>query len=145
MYQSSRPSVVHPKVSVTPKRLLAERLLRSVEARKSVTQAPSSSASSSSASSSTALSSSKRPVEVRSVIALDTTVLPRLSASGWEDPRSLLRRMFRQLKRTAQATKFQRLAERFASSKSSVASSEPEVSQFELVASRSVAFKSRLH
>jgi hypothetical protein len=130
LYQSSRPSVVPSRVSVTPKRLLAERLLRSVEARKSVPQAPGSSAS----------SPSMRPVEVRCVIALDTISLPRLSASGWEDQRSLLGRMFRHLKRTAQATKFLRLAERFASSESCVASRESE-----LVAFPSVALKSRLH
>jgi hypothetical protein len=127
MYQSSRSAVTSSRVCVTPKRLLAERLLRSVEARKSVGLAPSSSV--------------PRFVEVRRVLAsgVQRSVLPRLFASRWEAPRVMLSRMVHRLKRTATAKKSVRLAERFAGSR--CVESQSVASEF--VAS--VASKSRLN
>ena len=98
MYEFSRPTAGHPELSVPPKRILAERLLRSVEAR-SVSRVP---------------KRSLRLVEVRRVIA--SVSLPRSFASSREGPRNVLERMFCHLKRTAQANRFQRLAGRFSSS-----------------------------
>lgn len=89
--------------SLTPKRLLSERLLRSVAARNSAKVAPGSCA--------VAL----RPVGVRCVSA-SKDGLPRSYASGLEGPRNVLVGMFHTLKRTARARRVTRLAERFASS-----------------------------
>lgn len=130
MSQSSRSAVLSPRVCVTPKRLLAERLLRSVEAGKSVSAlAP--------------CCSVPRFVEVRCVVAsgVQRSGLPRLYASGWEAPRAVLMRMVHRLKRAATAKKRLRLAERFAGSSCVV--SELRRVESELVAS--VVSKQRLH
>ena len=116
MFKYSSGSKPAAHVCVTPKRLLAERVLRRVEARNSVEVAPEFVASPVSA------SRVLRLVEVRCVLASQSG-LPRLFASGLEGPRSVLVGMFRTLKRTARATLFERMAERFASlSVASVAS-----------------------
>ena len=98
MYEFSRPKADQPELSVPPKRILAERLLRSVAA----------------GSVNGVRKSSLRPVEVLCVIASDC--LPRSFASSREGPQSVLNRMFCHLKRTSQANRFQRLAGRFSSS-----------------------------
>jgi hypothetical protein len=153
MYQSSRPPQSISAVCVTPKRLLAQRLLRSVAARQSVKLAPSSALSTEL---STELSLVLRPVEVRCVIASGSdgplrqhNGLPRMFASGWEGPRNSLLRAFHNLKRAARATKFQRLAGRFAPSSQRALASQSvaseSVASVVFQSSSSVASKSRLH
>ena len=122
MYQFSRPKAGHPELSVPPKRILAERLLRSVAAR-------------SVKSGSEFELRQSRFVEVRRVSASKGP--PRSFAFVGQNPRSVLSRMFRHLKSAAQANRFQRLAGRFSSSSvRSVKSVVSVVSQSRSVASR---------
>ena len=125
MYEFARPNAGHPELSVPPKRILAERLLRSVEAR-SVNRVP---------------KCSLRLVEVLSVIASGSRPCSFASRreGPLENPRSMLGRMFCHLKRAAQANRFQRLAERFSSS------SPRPLRQVESVASVSRPVASRLN
>jgi hypothetical protein len=113
---SSRSAVHHPRVSVTPKRLLAERLLRSVAAGKSVPLAQSTASSTASSSASTfQLRPVPRVVEVRCVFASKKGP-PRSYACSRVGPRAMLTRMVETSRRTARAIKSERLAGRFAGS-----------------------------
>lgn len=105
MYEYSLQAVANPRC-VPPKRILAKRLLRSVEARNSADQAP---------------DRVLRPVEVRSVSASEYRVtsqtmsrLPRLFASGSEGSRQRLADVAKSLKRAARANLVLRMSERFA-------------------------------
>ena len=91
---------------VPPKRILAQRLLRSVQARNSADQAP---------------KYVLRSVGVRSVSASEYCVisqvqsrLPRLFASSLEGSRQRLADVAKTLKRTARASLVTRMSERFA-------------------------------
>lgn len=89
---------------VPPKRILAERLLRSVKAGNSADQAP---------------SSLLRRVEVRSVSASQYRVktksrLPRFILRSWEGDRQRLAGVAKSLKRTARVSLVARMSERFA-------------------------------
>ena len=91
---------------VPPKRILAERLLRSVQARNSADQAP---------------QYQLRPVGVRSASASEFRVisqtkgrLPRSFAYRWEDSRQRLAGVAQTLKRAARAHLVTRMSERFA-------------------------------
>lgn len=93
---------------VPPKRILAERLLRSVKARSAAEKAP---------------KVSLRSVEVRSVSASQYCVvsqtksrLPRFVAYRWEDGRQRLEDVVGTIKRAARANLVRRMSERFAPS-----------------------------
>ncbi len=137
MYQSSRPPQSTSAFSVPPKRLLAQRLLRSVAARQSVTVAPSSASSSVSC-------PVQRFVGVRTSAPgsggpmRQQNDLPRVFASRMEGPRNVLIKAFRNLQRAARANLFSRLAGRFAPHSQRLVA-------FELVASKPVASKLRPH
>ena len=102
--------------SVPPKRILTERLLRSVEARNSADWAPQNAR--------VQLRSELRSVEARSVTASQYCVisqtisrLPRLSASSLEGSRQCPRDIAKTLKRAARANHVRRMAERLATIK----------------------------
>jgi hypothetical protein len=119
MFESSSSRRSSLKYSVPPKRILAERLLRSVAARNSVETAPSVALLTSQL-----RSVASRFVGVRlsgaPVVSRHAVNLPRQYASSLEGVRGILTRMFQSLKGTARAKQVQRMAERFASSSTSV-------------------------
>ena len=93
---------------VPPKRILAERLLRSVKAKSAAEKAP---------------QVALRSVEARSVSASEYCVisqtitrLPRLFAYRWEDGRQRLKHVVDTLKRAARANLVRRMSGRFATS-----------------------------
>lgn len=95
------------KCGVPPKRILAERLLRSVKAGSAAEKAP---------------KVPLRSVEVRSVsasqycVSQTKTRLPRFVAYRWEDGRQRLEHVVDTIKRAARASLVRRMSERFATS-----------------------------
>jgi hypothetical protein len=127
-----------PELSVTPKRILAERVLRFVEARSGVPVSrqsrvlrhlPCLVGSRSVPTPSLVCPSLVRPCLLR-------TSLPRLVASSSEDPRHVLSQAFRRLRQTAQVNKLQRLAGQFAEPNFRPGSSPSKLRKLRSVASR---------
>jgi hypothetical protein len=113
MFESSFSRRSSLEYRVPPKRILAERLLRSVAAKNSAETAPSVASRTSQL-----RSVASRFVGVRQanapVVSPHAVNLPRQYASSSEGVRGILARMFQSLKRTARAKQVQRMAERFA-------------------------------